>query len=76
MNTKLPSVSLSGLQLSDLFFNSALTNYGVACEKNSRAKDDVIDTKAALLEDAKEFAEMTGGQVDAAELIEDFLARV
>jgi hypothetical protein len=62
--TKLPSVTINGLQLSDMFFNSELIHWS----------DDA--TKENLMLDAIEFAKEFGGQVSPNELVEDFLARL
>ncbi len=73
----LPSVNISGLALSDMFFNSDLMNYNAA--QNKSMSDETIGTaqiNAALLEDAKTFAARLDGQVTAEELVKDFLSRV
>ena len=60
----LPFVTISPLQLSDMFFNSELTNWNDDC------------TKENLKLDAVEFASQFNGQVSADDLVEDFLKRL
>jgi len=62
--TKLPSVTINGLQLSDMFFNSELIHWS----------DDT--TKENLMLDAIEFTKEFSGQMSPDELVEDFLARL
>jgi len=73
MNCKLPTVTISGLALSDLFFNSKLECYDEAC-----ASDDTQKISKALQDDAAEFIKDYGleGQVTPEALVEDFMARV
>lgn len=62
--TKLPSITITPLQLSDMFFNSELFHWS----------DD--STKENLMLDAIDFASQFDGQVSASELVEDFLQRL
>lgn len=64
MTTKLPSVTITPLQLSDMFFNSELTNWNDDC------------TKENLKLDAIDFASQFDNQVSPDALVEDFLARL
>lgn len=74
-------VTLDGRQISDLFFNHENKNYEAFCA-SSQVDDNLTEEQyqtgrgAALLKDAKEFAEMLGGQVDPVSLVEDFIARL
>lgn len=75
----LPIITLSGAELSDVFFNADHACYnalfaGVADSANDNPTDE--DFRAALFEDAQLFAEYTGNQVTAEELTEDFWSRV
>ena len=77
MNSKLPSITISGLALSDLFFNSTLENYNAV----DRSPDNVnceAELKSALAADAVEFCEMIGvkGCELPHDLMNDFLARI
>jgi len=78
-STSLPSIQLSGIQLSDLFFNSELTNYNRAC-KIDKDDESIGDWKQrrneAIHLDAIDFAKHTGNQVDAVDLVRDFLNRL
>ncbi len=69
---KLPSITLSGLQVSDLFFNVDHYNFDVACDQE-KSKEEI---RAALHLDAIEFCEMIGNQIAPAILVEDFYARL
>jgi len=62
--TKLPSVTITPLQLSDMFFNSELVHWS----------DD--STKENLFKDAQDFASQFNGQVSASDLVEDYLRRL
>lgn len=79
--TKLPNITISGAVLSDLFFNSNLLYYDAACEMSTRASENEDEPwqqrrDAGLMKDAKAFAELTGNQVTAQQLVEDFMARL
>ena len=64
---------LNGLQISDLFFNSALPHYnGVFKESNPEPKQ----IAKALYDDALEFSNTIGCQVSAETLVTDFMARL
>jgi hypothetical protein len=62
--TKLPSITITPLQLSDMFFNSELIHW----------HDDA--TNENLMLDAISFASQFDGQVCASDLVEDFLQRL
>jgi len=73
MNCKLPSVQISGLALSDLFFNSKVENYA-ACMAG-----DGVGQVLALTKDAQEFIDDLGIEdqnIDAAMLATDFFNRL
>lgn len=75
-STSLPSIQLSGAQLSDLFFNSELPNIRrqYDLEKSDSSSGHWAHARNVSLEqDAKDFAEMIGNQVDAVDLVRDFL---
>ena len=62
--TQLPSVTINGLALSDLFFNSKLENWDNDC------------TKENLLKDAEAFVLDYGIDINPSLLVDDFLARL
>ena len=76
MNCKLPSITISGLVLSDLFFNSPLEHYNAV----NRELPAEVEEREALLKDAIVFQETigceSGNGLSPAMLVEDFLARV
>jgi hypothetical protein len=77
----LPSVTISGALLSDLFFNSNLKNYNAASELSTRADENTPEaykerTEAALLLDAQEFAAQFNGDINSKDLVENFLERI
>jgi hypothetical protein len=79
--TKLPNVTVSGLVLSDLFFNSETPNYKNAIQFTSGFGDDNEADKArrenaALLQDANDFAAQFDGQVTGQALFDDYMARL
>ncbi len=76
MNTKLPSITISGWVLSDLFFNSELSNYSQVRFIDVPKEEFDKQSKEALLQDAKDFAEIIGNSIKPEDLVEDFLARM
>jgi hypothetical protein len=69
-------IAIGQTQISDLFFNyehTALDGYFASTDEPDQFSDEA---KAALLEDAKEFASILNDQVDAAWLVEDYLKRI
>lgn len=71
--TQLPSIQLSGLQVSDLFFNSPTPELARVYKQDISTE---LERRTALHQDAIEFAELIGNQIAPAALVEDFLARV
>jgi len=70
--SKLPNIVISGLELSDLFFNSELVNYNRACENET-------DIEKGLFLDAQEFLKnypSLGLNVSSKMLVTDFLNRL
>lgn len=91
MNCKLPDITITGQQLSDLFFNHEHPEWDAFHVSHNINNDDRFkvvllsneefdkQAKAALLEDAATFARIISGcsyAVDPELLVEDFLARL
>lgn len=77
MKTKLPGITITGTELSDLFFNHEKPNYDSVNRMRDGGNEELEkDEREALLKDATAFSEMTGKQIDPSELVEDFMERV
>lgn len=75
----LPSVTLTPLALSDLFFNSKLENYNGCGQSKDESNDEfTVRENAAVIADAKEFISEFSleNQVTPELLAMDFFARV
>ena len=70
-------VTLDGRQISDLFFNAENSNFnGFTPDDNETPEAIEAQRKELLLIDARDFAEMVGGQVSPESLVADFMARL
>lgn len=65
----LNSISLTGVQVSDLFFNHQNVNYSLAIEHD-------LPLEEAIRKDAEGFAELIGDQVSVEALVRDFISRL
>lgn len=63
------SITLTGIQVSDLFFNHQNVNYSLAIEYD-------LPLEEAVRKDAEGFAELIGGQVEVESLVKDFMGRL
>lgn len=72
----LPSLNISGNVLSDLFFNADKPNYIAHCHRYQDYAGNEPATRAAIMQDANEFAVMIGRPDLAADLVEDFFSRL
>lgn len=69
----LPSVTINGTALSDLFFNAEHPNLDLAHPAGEPPTNE--EYRDALFKDALDFASLLDDQVTAEQLVADFMAR-